>query len=146
MVKQFENAPTYHQSFYLDSEDWVELINWYACKNQTEQAMLAVQQGLQQHPGDTGILVEQAYLFLDDKKYAAVDEIIGRIKDPSLPDVIILKATFFMEKAESEKAEDLLTLLEDDNSLSSIIKLAYLFIKYDLPEKTWYWLEKGKKY
>lgn len=146
LAEQYEKAQNDHLSFYLDGEDWADLINWYAYRKQTEQAMKAVQQGLQQHPDSVDILVEKAYLFLEDRQIDAVGDIIDCIKDHTQPQVIILKATFFLEKAELEKADDLLSLLENVDDLSNIVEIAYLFLEHQLYKKSWYWLEKGKKY
>lgn len=146
LAEKFEKYKDQDSLFYLDGEDWADLANWYAFRNQHQLANEAVQQGLLQHPDHTGLLVEQAYLCMDARQYDAADNIISCIKDPTQPEVVILKATLLLETGEIEQAEDILKPLEQEDDLSNIIEIAYLFLEHNLPEKARFWLQKGNKF
>lgn len=144
LAEKYENAEAGNRRVYMDADDLADLADWYAVRGKFRQALDVVRYGLQLHPGDTALLVEQAYLFIDIQRIDDARRAAACITEGFLPEVKILKAYLLMDKGKTAEAEQLIDSIEDKNDLPNIIEIAYLYIDMDNLEKAARWLERGK--
>ena len=67
LITNYEAAKAENRQLYLDGDQLADISDWYASRSKFEEAQEAVTYGLQLHPGNTDLLVEQAYLYLDTR-------------------------------------------------------------------------------
>lgn len=102
MAEQYETAKAENKTIYLDADDLADLTDWYAMHHKYDMATEVVEYGLKIHPDNTALLVEQAYLFLDNQHEEKAKEIIGRITEES-SEVKVLKANLLLRMAKKQK-------------------------------------------
>lgn len=140
MVGNYEAAKAENRHIYLDAEDFADLAEWYARRNRFAEADEVMRHALNLHPGNTSLLVEQAYEYLDrqnrDKAWQIADEI-----DENRDDVIILRARLLLEYDRVNDADLELDMLENKYSPSNVIDVAYMYIDTGYLDKAREWLE-----
>lgn len=145
MSLNYEKALEFKESFYLDADDWADLADWYADRKKGELAYKAAEEGLHQHPGHTGLLVQQAYLYLYEHQPEEAQRIIDSIEDNQQAEVIILKASLLMEQGENSLAENLLENITIPMEMNDFVEIIYFYIEYEMAQKAWPWLDKLKE-
>lgn len=143
MAEQYEAAQAEQKRIYLDADDLADLADWYATRHKYPQAKEVAEYGLQLHPGNTDLLVEQAYLYIDSREREQAKVIAEEIQE-DYPEVRILKANLLLGDGRVQEAEKLLAGIEDKEEMANIIDIAYLYIDMGYPEKAAEWLELGK--
>ena len=144
LSEKFDAVMQKGESFYADADDFADLADWYAMRRRYAKAQDVVEYGLRLHPGNTALLVEQAYLCFDtkdDKKGRAIAESITEDTE----EVIVLRAYLLMCDGREKEAEQLLETLDDPQDLPNIIDVTYMYIDAGCPQKAWDWLQKGKE-
>ena len=96
MAHAYEMAKAAHQHIYLDAEDFADLAEWYARHNDFVKADEVMQYALSLHPGNTDLLVEQAYERLDREDREGARQILQQIEEEG-DDVTILRARLLLE-------------------------------------------------
>lgn len=145
MALSFEKAMQCKETFYLDADDWADLADWYADRRKGEWAHKAAENGLHQHPGHTGLLVQQAYLYLYEQRLEKAKSVLESIEENYLPEVIILKANLLMEYGEDARAEELLETIEAPMEIHDIIEVIYFYIEYKMACKAQPWMKRLKE-
>lgn len=145
MAEQYEASRAANQPIYLDAEDLADLTDWYATRSKYELAKDAVEYGLNMHPGNTDLLTQEAYLYIDAGNIQIAQEIVNQISDDYLPEVKILKANLLMRQGETDEAEDLLDTIEDKEDLANIVEASYMYLDTGYPEKALEWLSRGQE-
>ncbi|WP_373725100.1 tetratricopeptide repeat protein [Bacteroides heparinolyticus] len=141
---EYEAFKTDKKPLYLDADDIADLSNWYAVRHRYATAIELVEYGLRLHPGNTTLLVELSYLFLDTQKKKEAQEVLESITEDS-SEVTILKANFLLEEGKVEEADELLNHMADQDDVINIIDVCYAYIDMRFPEKALPWLERGRK-
>ncbi len=142
MAEQYETAKAENKTIYLDADDLADLTDWYAMHHKYDMATEVVEYGLKIHPDNTALLVEQAYLFLDNQHEEKAKEIIGRITEES-SEVKVLKANLLLKDGKESEAEAMLDSIDDKDDLANIIDVSYMYIDMGLPQKALAWLARG---
>lgn len=143
LAENYEAACENNQSFYADADDFADLADWYAVHNKVQQANEVVEYGLNLHPGNTALLVEQAYLLMDSHNKDKAQEVIDQISDNYSPEVKVLKANLMLNEGKIDDAEQLLDTIEDKEDLANIVDVAYMYLDMGYPEKALEWLNRG---
>ena len=145
LAEQYERAKAENRSIYMDAEDIADVADWYSIRQYPNQAMEIVEYGLKLHPGSTALLVEQAYLYLDDYDTVSAQNIVDGLSD-RIPEVKILQAQIYIILGKEKEAKQLLgTLVRNGEapSLELMTNVAYMYINARLPEEALKWLETG---
>lgn len=142
LAEQYEADRAGNKPIYLDADDLADLADWYAIRHKDEMASEVVEYGLNLHPNNTTLLVEQAYLYLDDQDKTRAKEIIEKISEDT-SEVKVLKANILVGEGKYDDAEQLLDSIDDKEDLANIIDVAYLYIDTGAPEKALPWLAGG---
>ena len=127
LAENYEAACENNQPFYADADDFADLADWYAVHNKVQQANEVVEYGLNLHPGNTALLVEQAYLLMDSHNKDKAQEVIDQISDNYSPEVKVLKANLMLNEGKIDDAEQLLDTIEDKEDLANIVDVAYMY-------------------
>lgn len=145
LADAYETAQSEGRSFYADADDLADLADWYAMHRQKRRAFEVEEYGLRLHPGNTALLVELAYLYLDNGQPDKAEETAERIEETSLPEVLILQANLLNERGEWEEADRLIDTIADKDDLYNIIEIAYSYLDSDRIDKARWWIDHGKE-
>lgn len=142
MAEAYEQARAKQRSIYLDAEDLADLADWYAVRQKRDIALEVVDYGLRLHPDNSSLLIEKAYLYLDDYDTITAQQIADEV-DPSLTETKILKAQIYILDQEEDKATLLLDTLEDKHDIDTMINVAYMYINVNKYDEALTWLSPG---
>lgn len=146
MAERFEEAKQKQQSIYLDAEDLADLADWYSVRQKRDMAQEVADYGLKLHPGNISLLIEQAYLYLDDDNIETAQQIANQL-DSTQTDTKILQAQIYILSNEESKATSLLDTIDERDDVDTMINVAYMYINVGLPQEALVWLKSGiKKY
>ena len=62
LITNYEEAKAENRQLYLDADQLADIADWYASERKFEEAQEVITYGLKIHPGNTDLLIEQAYL------------------------------------------------------------------------------------
>ena len=65
LITNYEEAKAENRQLYLDADQLADIADWYASERKFEEAQEVITYGLKIHPGNTALLIEQAYLYPD---------------------------------------------------------------------------------
>lgn len=142
MAEQYEQALSEQRSIYLDAEDLADLADWYGIRQKQEMALNVVEYGLRLHPDNTSLLIEKAYLYLDQYDTTTAQEIADKL-DGDLSEVKVLQAQIYIMNDEEDQATQLLATIENPEDVDIMINVAYMYINVNRPEKALTWLTPG---
>lgn len=145
LVAEYERMKKENRSIYMDGDQLAEIANSYATNQMFDEAQEVISYGLGIHPGDTNLMLQQAYLYLDINKNDKARMVAELITDTSDSDVILLKAEFALREGNPDNAEQLLATLseEDKNDCDTIVGVCYLYLGMGFPDLAIEWLGKG---
>lgn len=143
-AERYETAKAENAPFYMDADDLADLADWYAIRRKYEQAMEVTEHGLRLHPGNTALLVEQAYLYLDTQNREKAKAIAQTVTE-ECPEATILRASILLGEGKLEETELLLDTIEDKEDLANIVDVAYMYLDMGFPQKAEGWLARGKE-
>ena len=144
MAESYEQSKAEGRSIYMDAEDMADLAYWYAMRRKPEMAQDVVTYGLRLHPDNTSLLVQQAYLYLENFERDKAKEIAWQSISEDTAEVTILRAQLLLEEGQMEDAEDLLDTIEDKDDIANIIEAAYMYIDLGHPDKAQEWINLGR--
>ena len=142
LAEQYENAQADRRNIYMDADDLADLADWYAVRVKPDAAMEVVEYGLRLHPDNNSLLIEKAYLFLDDYDTLSAQDIADNL-DGSLPEVKVLQAQIYLLEGKKQKAKQLLATIEDKEDIDTMINVAYMYINTYCPDEALKWLTPG---
>lgn len=143
LIVQYETAKAENRNLYLDGNQLGEIADYYATEHRYVEAQDVIDYGLQLHPGNTVLLIEQAYLYLDTEQIDEAMEVADIITDEYDPDVKILKAELLLNDGQVEAAQKMLSTLHDDDQ-ETYAGIIYLYLDMGYPEAAEEWVERGK--
>lgn len=143
LIVRYEAMKTEGKQDYLDGDQLADIADWYAVERRFEEAQEVVSYGLNLHPGNTDLMVEQAYLYLDTQKVQQAKEVADSITETYVTEVKLLKAELLLNEGKLDAAEMLLDTIDDQDDLDTIIEVSYLYIDMGYPEKALPWVTKG---
>lgn len=144
MAESYEQSKAEGRSIYMDAEDMADLADWYAMRRKPDMAQDVVTYGLKLHPDNTSLLVQQAYLYLENFERDKAKEIAWQSIGEETSEVTILRAQLLLEEGRMEDAQDLLDTIEDKDDLANIIEAAYMYIDLGYPDKAQSWIDLGR--
>ena len=81
IIQRYEAAKAEKRQLYLDGDQLADIADWYATERKFNDAQEVINYGLQLHPGNTGLLIEQAFLYLDTQKLSKAKEVANSITE-----------------------------------------------------------------
>lgn len=143
LIAQYETARTDNKQIYLDGDQLADIADKYAAERRFKEAQEVITYGLSLHPGNTDLLVEQAYLYLDTQKIQQAKEVAEGITETYETSVKLLKAELLLNEGKLDATETLLDTIDEQDDLDTIVEVSYLYIDMGYPEKAIPWLTKG---
>ena len=81
LITNYEEAKAENRQLYLDADQLADIADWYASERKFEEAQEVITYGLKIHPGNTDLLIEQAYLYLDTQKLQKAKKVADSITE-----------------------------------------------------------------
>lgn len=131
-------------TIYLEAYDIADLADWFALQHQTEKAEEILDYGLKLHPGNSTLLIEKTYFYLDNGMISEAELLASEIDGPETDEIRILKACIAIKANQPRVAELLLDELDEPNDLYNISDICYAYLEANLTYKAMEWLKKGK--
>lgn len=144
LAEKYDATRANGNTIYLDAYDSADLADWFILQQQPEKAEEILDLGLKMHPGNTTLLIEKSYFYLDNGKISEAELLASEINEPESDEVRILKACIAMKANHPQVAEFFLDELDEPNDLYNISDICYAYLEADLSNKAMEWLEKGK--
>lgn len=143
LIASYEAAKAENKQLYLDGDQLADIADKYAGSRRFDEAQEVINYGLELHPGQTDLLVQQAYLYLDTMEVQKAKKVVESITETYESDVKLLKAEILLNESRLDEAEKLLDSIEDKEALNIILDVSYLYIDMGYPEKALPWLKRG---
>lgn len=141
----YEDSKAKDESLYLDSEEYAEIVSYYTGLKLFNEAEQAVKDGINIHPHSSKILLEEAYLYLEQNKVEFADEVIKQIPDQTDYYVLMVRADIALNQNKKQKAKEILDLIEEKEDIDAILDVVYLYMEYKIYDEVKKWLDLGKK-
>ena len=144
LITNYEEAKAENRQLYLDADQLADIADWYASERKFEEAQEVITYGLKIHPGNTALLIEQAYLYLDTQKLQKAKKVADSITEDFDSEVKLLKAELLLNGGKLEEAQWLLSTIADADELETIIDVVFLYLDMGYPDAAKEWLDRGK--
>ncbi|MEY8687228.1 tetratricopeptide repeat protein [Bacteroides sp. AN502(2024)] len=144
LITHYEEAKAENRQLYLDADQLADIADWYAFRRKFEEAQEVITYGLKIHPGNTDLLIEQAYLYLDTQKPQKAKKVADSITEDFDSEVKLLKAELLLNEGKLEEAQWLLNTIEDADELATITDVVFLYLDTGYPEAAKEWIDRGK--
>lgn len=141
----YESYKAKDESLYLDSEEFADIVDYYIELKLFDKAIEAVNDGISIHPNNTRILLEQAYIHLEQEEIDKAIKVTEQIPDQTYYDVLILRADLALRENKKEEAYTLLNSIEQKNEEDTIIDIIYLLLHYKIYDEVKKWISLGDK-
>ena len=134
LITNYEEAKAENRQLYLDADQLAGIADWYASERKFEEAQEVITYGLKIHPGNTDLLIEQAYLYLDTQKLQKAKKVADSITEEFDSEVKLLKAELLLNGGKLEEAQWLLSTIADADELETIIDVVFLYLDMGYPD------------
>lgn len=141
LAEQYETAMAEERSLYLDAEDIADLADWYGNRKKIEKAYELSEYGLKLHPNNESLLIEYAYLCVNEGRVEKAEELIQHFPEGYSSAVKVIRAHLLLHEGNLEACKQQLASIDDKKDLSSIIEVAYMYMEMGYPEESFAWLE-----
>jgi tetratricopeptide (TPR) repeat protein len=92
LIADYEAAREENRSLYLDGDQLADIASLYINERSFDKAQEVIDYGLKLHPGNTNLMMEQAYLYIFTMEYSKAKSIADSIAYADPTDIKILKA------------------------------------------------------
>lgn len=144
LISQYEAAKAENRQQYLDGDQLADMADRYASEQKFDEAQEVISYGLHLHPGNTDLMIEQAYLYLDTRKTAQAQQVADSITEEYNTEVKMLKAELLLNEGQLEATKEMLSTVEEPDELETIISIVYLYLDMGYPDAAKEWLDRGK--
>lgn len=133
-LAQYEQFCAKGGRFYLDAEDFSEIIHYYLVLKLYDKAEVAIDKALEIHPSNWKILLEKAYCHFDQGDLMNAKKILANISEVD-EDVILFRADIFFAEGKIKKALALLSSINIKKDVTLLSNIFYLLLDYNLVEE-----------
>lgn len=145
LVEKYESLKLAGKPIYMEGDQLADIASTYAQDKKYNEAQEVITHGLNIHPGDTDLMLQQAYLYCDQEKYNKAQQVVELITDSTDSDVILLKAELALRQDRLDEAKEILdTLSEEEKTECDILTaVCYIYLEMGYSELALEWLERG---
>lgn len=106
LVERFEKMLKEKKHFFFDTEEYEDLIDYYLQLGETKLATKALDMGMEQYPGSTGLLIRQAQLLVSSNKAEKALKVLAKVEniDPTNTDIYITKGAIYSKLQRYDEA------------------------------------------
>lgn len=150
LLKKFEEAEEAGFPVILDSEEFVDIAEYYYNNGETDRACEIIDRTTEMYPGATAPLLFKARMaFLDYNDTEKAKSYIDQIEDKTDLEYYYIKAEIMIFEGFKDKAdkylEECFAEVDDEDKDFFAIDVAAIFLDYAAPEKAGKWLLRSKE-
>lgn len=143
LVNRYEALKAENQSFYMDADQVIELVEWYELDGNLDSAFEVLDYGMKLHPDHVGLLVAKAYLYIDQNDITKAKAVARQLKDDFSVEGIMLRSEILLLDGKLKDAELLLNNLRDANDAETYIDIACLYGDMGHTDLGIHWLKRA---
>lgn len=145
LIARYEAAIAEDKHIYLDADQLADIADWYASELKLRKAQEVITYGLNLHPGNTDLMIEQSYLYLDNQKFQKAKDVAECISEEYDSRVKMLKAELFLNEGKLEEAQQLINSIDNaEEDLGTIMEIVNLYLDLGFKDVAKEWLDKGE--
>nr|WP_321331327.1 tetratricopeptide repeat protein [uncultured Bacteroides sp.] len=129
LIDRYEEMKKKNKNVYLEADALIEIASAYRNDGQDDNALSVLEYGLMLHPGNTDILIEKVYFYIDKNMLPEASSTFNEIADVFSRDVKILKAELCLNEKNIEEANAIFNELEDKEEIDTIFEFANLYLE-----------------
>lgn len=145
LINQYKAMKSAGNPLYLDADQLADIADYYISNEQMEEAEEVIDYGLNLHPGNTDLLIEKAYFYLDVQQTERAQQIANSIADDYDPEVTLLKAEILIDLNHKEEADELINTIHTDDNVNPYIGICNLYVDTDQAQKALPWIKKARE-
>jgi tetratricopeptide (TPR) repeat protein len=137
LLRQYENLKNGRNHSFIEEESFEKIINYFQEKDDLPKALEAAENGAEQYPYSSLLLVKKADILIATRSYQKALDILGQaaLLDSNDINLYILKTDAYMALDQQEKAvailEEALELFEGEERVELIFELADVYDDYE---------------
>ena len=137
LVQKYLSLKAGKPGFYLDEEEYERVVDYFEDLEDIDQALEAAEQGCEQFPYSSSLLLKKADLLITARKYHQALEILQFVEllDSNDINLYILKTDVYLALDQQEKAvsllENALDLFDGEERLELLFELADVYDDYE---------------
>jgi tetratricopeptide (TPR) repeat protein len=141
LLRQFENLKNGRSHSFLEEESFERLINYFDEKEDLQQALQAVELGIEIYPYSSVLLIKKADILLATRHYNEALTVLeqAELLDSNDINLFILKTDAYLALDQQSKAiallEDALNLFDGEERIELLFELADVYDDYEEFEK-----------
>lgn len=142
-ISAFESALDSGDYVYVDVEEVLDMLGYYLDNSQTKKATELLDYALKLHPDDTDLLIERAYICLDENDIQGAKKYAKRITEANNSDVILLNMELALNEGRLDMAEEILNGLNpmDRQSRKVVMSIADIYNAMGYTDYALNWLK-----
>lgn len=143
----FERVLSGDKSIYFESNDILDLINYYNIENDSSRTLKAIQLGMERFPEEDSFKIELAHFYIETGKLQKAKQVIRTISSgEDVESVALIKARILLIEGKQDAAIKLLRP-QLEGSISSKINAIFNLTAYGYFEEAKRWIDTiGKEY
>lgn len=134
MAEDYDRQLAEGKKPYMDAEEAADLADFFSRRHQLGKAMELADYALGMHPGNTSLMVQKAYLCLDNDDFDGAADVFKCIKEEG-DEVTILKTYLQLNMGALDAAEESIREVREPNDPYNVIDIAYAYADNGWPEK-----------
>ncbi len=137
LLKQYENLKNGRSNSFIEEESFEKIIDYYQEKDDLVKAMEAAENGSEQYPYSSLLLVKKADILIATRQYQQALDVLEQaaLLDSNDINLYILRTDAYLALDQQEKAvvllEEALLLFEGDEKLELLFELADVYDDYE---------------
>ncbi len=137
LLRQYQNLKVGRSHSFIEEEDFERIIDYYDDKDDLNEALNAAENGLEQFPYSSQLMIRKADLLLATRKYSEALEILenAELYDSNDINLFILKTDAYLALDKQEKAVEILEAalqqFEGEERLELLFELADVYDDYE---------------
>jgi tetratricopeptide (TPR) repeat protein len=137
LLKQYENLKNGRSHSFIEEDSFEKIINYYQEKDDLVKALEAAENGSEQYPYSSLLLVKKADILIANRSYQKALDILEKasLLDSTDINLYILKTDAYMALDQQEKAvallEEALSLFEGEERMELLFELADVYDDYE---------------
>ena len=137
LIERYQNFKMGISYAYFEEEDYERIIDFYDDKEDLDEALLVTEEGLEQFPFSSQLMLRKADFLLAARKHADALEVLEMVElyDNSNIDLYILKSDALLALDEKEKVAQLLEFainrFEGDEKVDLLLELSDVYDDYE---------------
>lgn len=148
IIDRFESAQKEGKTLYLDSEQYMEVADWYMHNKRMEDVYSTLNTAIEIHPDDSSLIRLYSTMLITNEELVKARSLLERLSDEKDTfEMKLLYIDLLMHEGKKEKAEDILDALSvQELDEENCIDLACVCLNIQYYEEGIKWAKRALKY